>query len=438
MKSIFLLAITHAIVCNSMNAQRVWSLRECLDYAIEHNLDVKTQAIACEKQKIKLSTSKNSRLSSLNVSAYQKFDFGRSLTYNNTYENLTTRTTSLSMSTTVPLFTGFRISHQIKMDRMALESCVFDFEKLKNDVKLNVAIAYYQILYDKESLRVSERQVTIDSTLVERMQQKRNAGKVGAAEVSQQFETLSKSKMQEVSCRNTLRTDLLLLVQLLNLPTIEGFDIVNPSLNVDSLVLENPSQVYEEALLSWPKILSGRSKLSEKRISIQLAKSDLYPQVSLNGGIGTSYYVSTGYENKSFTNQFKNNFGQQIYIELSVPIFNRFYTRNNIQKTRFDYKTQQLAVEKIKNELYKEIQKVYCDGVNAKAKYESSLASKNSCEEAFKLMERKSESGSSTLTELNESKKQLLEAESNMLQAKYEFYCKSRLLLFYKNGELKN
>lgn len=293
-----------------MNAQRVWSLRECLDYAIEHNLDVKTQAIACEKQKIKLSTSKNSRLSSLNVSAYQKFDFGRSLTYNNTYENLTTRTTSLSMSTTVPLFTGFRISHQIKMDRMALESCVFDFEKLKNDVKLNVAIAYYQILYDKESLRVSERQVTIDSTLVERMQQKRNAGKVGAAEVSQQFETLSKSKMQEVSCRNTLRTDLLLLVQLLNLPTIEGFDIVNPSLNVDSLVLENPSQVYEEALLSWPKILSGRSKLSEKRISIQLAKSDLYPQVSLNGGIGTSYYVSTGYENKSFTNQFKNNFGQ--------------------------------------------------------------------------------------------------------------------------------
>ena len=148
MKSIFLLAITHAIVCNSMNAQRVWSLRECLDYAIEHNLDVKTQAIACEKQKIKLSTSKNSRLPSLNVSAYQKFDFGRSLTYNNTYENLTTRTTSLSMSTTVPLFTGFRISHQIKMDRMALESCVFDSEKLKNDVKLNVAIAYYQILYD--------------------------------------------------------------------------------------------------------------------------------------------------------------------------------------------------------------------------------------------------------------------------------------------------
>lgn len=147
----------------TMSQSRQWSLRDCIDYAVEHNLTVKQQDDTRQQREIDLSTSRNSRLPSLSGSASQNFSFGRGLTSENTYANTNTSSTSFSLGTEVPLFTGFQIPNRIKLNQLNLKAALADLEKAKNDIKMQVAAAYVDILYNIEIANVARRQITIDS-----------------------------------------------------------------------------------------------------------------------------------------------------------------------------------------------------------------------------------------------------------------------------------
>ena len=163
------------LLCSAAaSAQKPWSLQQCIDYAVEHNLQIRQSVVNSYKQELSVNTAKNSRLPDLNASASENLSFGRGLTAENTYTNRNTSSTSFSLGTSVPLFTGYRIPRTLELEKLNLQAVNEDLEKAKNDVRVNVAQAYVQILYNMELLDVARRQVSIDSMQVVRLNTMKN------------------------------------------------------------------------------------------------------------------------------------------------------------------------------------------------------------------------------------------------------------------------
>ena len=438
----FMICALCIVHCALLGAQpHLWSLRECCDYAVEHNISIKQQQNQRRQQELTLSTSKNSRLPDLSGSVGQNFSFGRGLTAQNTYSNTNTSSTSFSLGTSMPIFTGFQIPNQIKLDQLNLEAATADLEKAKNDIRMQVAQAYVQILYDMEIAEVAHRQIEIDSMQVIRLQAFVDNGKAAEAELSQQKATLANSRLTATQADNNTRLAILSLTQLLELPTPDGFAIVKP--NLDELVglsglseLVTPDQIYAEALGVKPEILSQELKLKGTEHSIKIAQAGNLPTLSLSGGLGTNYYTTSGFKSDAFGTQLKNNFSQYIGLNLNVPIFNRFQTRNNIRNARINQENQQLALENTKKTLYKDIQQVYYNALNAQSKEKSSEEALKSTKDAFQLMQAKYENGKATITEFNESKNTYLKSESDLVQARYENLYQHALIEFYRGKDL--
>ena len=160
-----------------------WTLERCIDYAVEHNISVKQYEQQVEQRAIQRSNARNQRLPDLNASAGQNFSFGRGLTAQNTYTNTNTSSTSFSLGTSVPLFTGFQIPNQVKLSQLNLEAATQDLEKARNDIRVQVAQQYVQVLYDMEILDVARRQISIDSAQAARLQALLDVGRTSQAEL---------------------------------------------------------------------------------------------------------------------------------------------------------------------------------------------------------------------------------------------------------------
>jgi outer membrane protein len=436
-----LLFVLSAFFFSPAGAQKQWTLRECCDYAVAHNITIKQQENQCRQQEIRLSTARNQRLPDLNGSVSQNFSFGRGLTADNTYSNTNTSSTSFSLGTSVPLFTGFQIPNQVKLNQLNLEAATADLEKAKNDIRMQVAQAYVQILYSMEIADVARRQIAIDSMQVARLQALIDNGKASGVELSQQKATLANSRLTATQADNNLSTAILTLSQLLELPTPDGLNIAKPDLNAQSITLEaplpSPDAVYAEALGVKPEIVAQQLRLRATDHNIKIAQAGYLPTLSLNGGLGSNYYTTSKFSSDPFGTQLKNNFSQYFGLSLNVPVFNRFSTRNNIRSARIEQENQQLQLDNTKKTLYKEIQQVCQNGIAAKAKYGSSMVAMQSSKDAFALMQAKYENGKANITEFNESKNQYLKSESDVVQARYELIYQQALIEFYRGRHLE-
>ena len=437
MKKSALFVLCAATMSQSILAQQSWTLRQCADYAIEHNISIKQQDNQCKQRELQLSTAKNSRLPDLSASASESFSFGRGLTLDNTYTNRSTTSTSFSLGTTVPLFTGFQIPNQIKLNQLNLEAATKDLEKAKNDIRMQVAQAYVQILYNMEIADVAHRQIAIDSAQVARLEAFVQNGKASHAELSQQQSTLAQARLTATQADNNLQLAILALTQLLELPSPEGFSIVRPATTpTASAAGLSPDAIYMEALTLKPEVQAEQLRLTASERNIDIAKAGNYPTLNLSAGLQSNYYKTNGMQAESFASQMKNNFSQYIGLNLNVPIFNRFQTRNSIRSARIDRENQLLQVENVKKALYKEIQQVYYNAVAADSKYHSSEAAAQSSKDAFALMQAKYENGKANITEFNEAKNNYLKAESDLVQSRYENLYQITLLNFYRGREL--
>lgn len=423
----------------SVLAQQQWSLRQCIDYAVEHNIQVKQQEVSRMQRELDVNTAKNSRLPDLSASASESFSFGRGLTAQNTYSNTNTSSTSFNLSSSVPLFTGYRIPRTLEMQKLNLEAATADLEKAKNDIRMQVAQAYVQILYNLELCEVANRQIEIDSMHVHRLTEMMKNGKASGTEVAQQEASLAQSRLTATQADNDYRLSLLSLTQLLELPSPEGFTIsreVNQELWNEIHTLPSPDVIYQEALIIKPEIQAEQSRLASSAKNIDIAKSAKLPSLSLQGGLGTNYYKTSGIPGDKFFKQLNNNFSQFLGLSLNVPIFNRFETRNNIKNAQLSQYNQQLQLDNVKKNLYKEIQQAYYNAVTSEAKYQSSVQAKRSQEEAFRLMSAKYEYGKANITEFNEAKNNLMKAESDLVRAKYEYLYQNALIEFYRGKAL--
>ena len=421
------------------SAQQPWTLRQCIDYALEHNIQVKQQDVSRMQRELDVNTAKNSRLPDLSASASENFSFGRGLTAQNTYTNTNTSSTSFGLNTSVPLFTGYRIPRTLELQKLNLEAATADLEKAKNDISMQVAQAYVQILYNMELCDVANRQISIDSMHVHRLTEMMRNGKASGTEVAQQEASLAQSRLTATQADNDYRLSLLTLSQLLELPSPESFaisrDVAVPEI-LPSMDLISPDAIYQEALMIKPEIQAEQYRLEGTLKSIDIAKSAKLPNLSFQAGLGSNYYKTSGYPTDGFFKQLNNNFSQYIGLSLSVPIFNRFETRNNIKSAQLNRYNQQLQLDNVKKGLYKEIQQAYYNAVAAQAKYESSAEAKRSQDEAFRLMSAKYEYGKANITEFNEAKNNLMKAESDLVRAKYEYLYQRALTDFYRGREL--
>ena len=422
-----------------VSAQQPWTLRQCIDYAIDHNIGIKQRANQRTQQEYNLSTARNSRLPDLSASASENFSFGRAQTLDGTYSNRNTNNTSFGVGTSVPLFTGFQIPNSIKLSQLNLEAATADLEKAKNDIQMQVAQAYVQILYDMEMAVVARRQISIDSAQVARLDAFVRNGKASQAELSQQQATLSQAVLTATQADNNLQLSILALTQLLELPSPEGFTIKAPVLSTEGNTVESiggADAIYAEALTIKPEVQAEQLRLEASERNIDIAKSALYPKLNFNAGLQTNYYKTNGFQAEGFFDQMKNNFAQYVGLSLSVPIFNRYATRNSIRSAQVDRDNQLLQLDNVKKSLYKEIQQVYYSARAAMSKRESSEAANRSAYDAFALMQAKYENGKANITEFNEAKNNYLKTESDLVQARYELLYQTALLDFYRVREL--
>ena len=439
MKTLILSALMSIGATSSFAKQ--WTLPECINYAIEHNISLKQRENTRRQNEVSLNTAKNSRLPDLNAGVSESLGFGRSLGMDNTYSKNNTSNTSFQISTSVPILTGNRIENTIKLNQLNLEASTADLEKARNDIRTQIAQQYIQIVYDTEILAVAKRQIGIDSLQLYRLQEMERNGKATLTEVLQQQSTMEQSRLTATQAENTYRLDLLALTQLLELPSPEGFSIVTPTLpsNSGNLININPEIIYQEAIAVKPEVQAEQLRLKASDANILIAKSAKYPTLSFNAGLGTNYYktLNGNYKQDSFSSQLKNNFSQNLSLQLNVPIFNRYATRNSIKSASIDKENQQLALDNVKKSLYKEIQQVYYNTIAAEAKYKSSLQAKVTSDDAFNLTQSKYENGKATITEFNESKNNLMKAESDLVQARYQLIYQKALIDFYRGKELR-
>lgn len=414
-----------------------WSLTDCINYALDHNITVKQSEITVEQKEIALNTAKNRFAPGVSAGASQNFSFGRGLTADNTYANTNTTATSFSLGGDMPIFQGLQLVNNVRLSKLDLEASTRELEKTKDDIRVAVARAYMTILYNREMLNVAKSQQEVDSMLVERIKAVKASGKASEADVAAQEATYAQSCLNSVQAQNNLRISVLDLSQLLELDSPDDLSIVTPDVDgMEIFLLKDPETIFASALAVKPAIKAEESRLAYAERSIAIAKGAFSPTLSLSGGIGTNFYTSKGMVVTPFAEQLRNNFSQYLGLSLNIPIFSRMSNSNNLKSAKLNYSNRQLQLESVKKELYKEIQQAYYNAVSAQSKFISSEKAAESSNKSFELTKEKYLAGKANIVEYNQAKDKNLEAASNFIQARYECLFQTRLLDFYEGKEI--
>jgi outer membrane protein len=438
-----ILFISLLLISIGGKAQERWSLRRCIDYAIEHNINIRRTANAVEQSAVEANSAKWARLPNLNGSAGQSWNWGRTQTavknedtgdYSTVYVNTNSQGSNLNLSTSIPLFTGLQIPNQYAQAKLNLKAATADLAKAQEDIAINVASAYLQVLFNQELQQVAESQVELSLQQQARITRLADMGKASMAEVAEAKARVAQDQMTAVQARNNYELALLDLSQLIELESPEGFLLESPDVSFALQQLTPPDEIYQTALVNKPAIQAAEYRLEGSKHSIRIAQSAYYPQLNLNGSLGTNYYSTI---NRTFRQQMGDNFSKYVGVSLSVPIFNRFSTRNRVRSARLQRDNYELQLTETKKTLYKEIQQAWYNAVAAESKYSSSHTAAEAGAESFRLMSEKYENGKANAVEYNEAKQNLMRAQSDELQAKYEYLFRSKILDFYKGESIE-
>jgi len=422
---------------------KLWSLEDCIQYAIEHNISIKQLVIQKNVAEVNLNTSQMSRLPDLNASGGQNWNFGRTQIESGLYETQNQSNTSLSVGSSIPLFTGFRIPNEIARDKLDLETAVQNLEKAKDDLALNVASLFLQVLFNKELLKINQEQLALSQAQIDRTQTLVDAGKVPLSQLYDIQAQAANDKVSVVQAQTDLRTAMLDLTQSLELQQSEDFDIVAPA--TDDVVAEYmssvqpPQTIFNNAVQVKPVIKAQELQVKSAEKTLAIAKSGYYPTLNLSMGIGTDYFYlyNKDFQNSSFSSQIKNNLGESIGLSLSIPIFNRFSIRNQVKNARFNIENQQLVLENARKTLYKEIETAYLNAISSQEKYKAAQEAIKSTSESFNYAKERYETGKSTVFEFNDARSKYIQSQSQQIQAKYDYIFRTKILDFYNGVPIK-
>lgn len=443
-----------------------WTLEECITYAMEHNLQIKQRMLSQELAGENLLESRAAMLPSLNGNVSHGYNWGRTIDrFTNEFATERVQFNNFYLSSSVYVFNGFRLLNTIQKNRLELMASRYDVDKMRDDISLNIATAYLSILFSIEQLENIRGQVDVTRQQLARTKQLVDAGTLARGSQLTIEAQLAAEERQLVEAENLVELNHLTLTQLLDLPSSEGFRIIRPAFNMEegSALLENPNDIYAYALEHQPGVQSAEIRLEGAAKDVSIAQSYRSPSLAIQGSWGTGYSgasrqlqsaTPTGidtlgytieptpvpvgipsfdysYERIPFKDQIDQNNNTSLGIYLTIPIFNGFQARSAVNRARLNLMNAEYALEIEKNRLYKEIQQSYADAMAALKRYRASEKSQTALGESFNYTEQRFDVGMVNSVEYNDAKNKLSQAESEVLQAKYEFVFRKTILDYY-------
>ncbi|MBN1252156.1 MAG: TolC family protein [Bacteroidales bacterium] len=421
---------------------KVWTLNQCVEYAHENNIQVKQMSLMTESNKANLIQSKAELLPNLNASVSDRFSYGRAIDpYSNDFTEQNIQSLSASISSYATIFSGFRKFNTIKQNQYKLSSSLEELEEIKNSIALQVASAYLQILFDKELLDVSKRQLEISKEQESRTQILVNAGSLAKGNLLEIQAQLANEELSLINAENNLKTSYLNLTQLLELDSTGNFEIEVPEIEEPSaeIFIAHTDTIYEESI-DLPRIKKEEFNLQSSESGLKIAKGGLYPTLYAQAGYGSGFSsAASKYDpitfqplTYSYSDQFNDNLNFSFSIGLSIPIFNNLQVKTNITNSRLNVENSKYQLQLAKNNLYKDIQQASNLAYAALARYKASKKAVDAQTESFSYTKQKFDLGLVNSVDYNTAKNQLTKVESDMVQSKFDFVFRINILNFYR------
>ena len=404
----FLLTLIFIGVTWTTNAQDNWSLRDCIDYALQNNISLKKSELIVEQRKNREMQSKMQFLPSLQINNSFNQNQGRYINpVTNTIVEEVSNSVNLSLSSNLTLFNGFKNINQLKRDANEHLKSIYDLETAKNNLISTIALSYLQILFNEELFETAVRQSNLTKNQESRIETMVDAGSLPKGELLNIQSQLALEKQNVIQAENQLNLAKLQLAQLLELESYQNL-----------------------ALKNQPSIKSAELQVDNAIYDYKIAKSTYAPSLHLRHNL-SSVYADNAMNNLSFNEQLTNNRQSGLYLNLNIPIFNQWTAQSAVKESKIYIENSKLIAEESKNQLRKNMEQAHADQLAAYKKYLASQKSVKANHESYSYINERYELGMVDSYEFSAAKNQLIQAESDELQAKYDLIFKMKLYEFY-------
>lgn len=467
MNRIFSFLVMLALLPATAVAQKQWTLDQCIDYAIKRNLDLEEQELNIRKGEVTLKMAKSEWMPAVEAQVLEQVNFGNmnaSAGFMSTSSSSNDMTfTTARIGAVMPLLDGYRIKNKVAANEFSLEAATQNLEAARRDIAIQVATQYLQVLYYKGLADIARRQVEISQDQARRAAILVGEGKRPASEKAQTEAQVAADQYSLTQYESNARLACVYLAQLLSIENPEGFDIADiyvEGITPDTSQLTTAEAIINDNVEMHPSVLAAKAEINSAEHFLKVATRELYPKLNLNVSLqsyfyhlfkepvdefaeykkteyaGTEFYdllvKKTTFVEPSFTSQFfSKNRSELIGLQLTIPIFSRYQTRGNIRKANIDVMTRQNRLEKTRLKLRKEIQQAYYNALTAVSMYESASKAAAAAEISMKYDKERYDAGRSTTYEMNTSAQNCLKAQRDVLQSKYEYIIRKRILEFY-------
>lgn len=428
------------LVVSSFAQQKKWTLQECVNHALENNITVKQNQNSLLINEQDILAAKGQFLPSVRASASQGLSLGTTLVAEGIFANRTSNSTNLGVSVSQNVFNGFRTLNSYKQSQLTKETNELELNRIKDDISLNVVNAYLNILFNKENLETAIAQYEFSKKQLSQVKDLVDAGVQPRANIYDAEATLSRDSQQVTLAENSFNLSLLSLSQLLQVPfngfNIEIIDIDSPS---EALLYSDVTPVLNYALENRNEIKIAEKNIENAELGTKISKSGYMPSVSLSYGFGTNAFYSNLLNNElAFLDQLDDNKGHSFNLSVGIPIFSRFQNKTAVAKSKIQEENSKLNLDQAKLDLESNIQRAYTDAHAALKAYTAAKKSLVSQELAFNNSKERYDIGAMNTFELEQARVQLINAQSSLINAKYDFVFKTKVLDFYMGKSLTN
>ena len=422
----FLLSFT------SLQAQQVWSLEDCIDYALKNNISLKQAELNIRIKESQLVQSKLQVLPSLNAASSFNKNKGRFIDpFSNDFVEEVSSFLNLSYSANTTIFNGFKNYNQIKKAANESLKSIYDLETSKNELISTLALSYLQILFNEELYNIASKQLELTKGQEERINTLVEAGSLAQGELLNIQSQFALEEQQLIQAENQLNLSKLQLAQILELDKHQNLQVLSLDLLLNDFQLkENINDDFALALKKQSSIKSADLQVKSAEYDLKIARANYYPNFSL-GYLNSTLYSDNLADMMSFNDQLDNNQQAGITLSLSIPIFNQWMTRTAVNQSKIQIENSILNAKLAKNQLRKNMEQAYTDQLAAYKRHQAALKAEVANKASFGYISDRYELGMVNSYEFNESKNKLIKAESDELQAKYDLIFKVKLYDFY-------
>lgn len=443
-RDLFIIAVLSSSTGLYAQDNKTWSLQDCIDYALEKNIQLQQNKLSLEEADVDVKTAKASLFPSLSFSTghnlvnrpYQETSATVSGTEIITSDNNNTYNGSYSLSAQWTLWNGGQRLNNIKQQKTNKEIAGLSVAETENMLQEEITKLFVQILYANESVEINKNTLEVSEATYKRAVELFNEGSLSKSDVAQLEAQASNDKYQLVTAESTLRNYKLQLKQLLELEGTTEMVLDMPELKDEDVmaVLPNQIDVYNTALTSRPEIQSSKLSIDNAKLGIKTAKAGYLPTISLSASTSS---MTNNASTNNWAEQMKYGWNNMIGINLSIPIFNNRQTKSAVQKAQITYSSSQLDLINKQKELYSTIESLWLDALNAQQQYEAANSKLQSCQTSFDIVNEQFNLGIKNTVELLTEKNNLLSAQQQRVQAKYMAILDRALLDFYAGNDIK-